>query len=80
MTSRAIDQASTSAITAATSTDQFGPPRVLRIGPPAPVASSASNTRRASIGASAYRSSYAASSGAASTPSTRASVRRWPRA
>ena len=31
ITSRAIDQASTSAITAATSTDQFGPPRVPRM-------------------------------------------------
>ena len=50
MTRRAIDQASTSAITAATSTDQFGPPRVPRIEPLAPVASSASKTRRGSIG------------------------------
>ena len=80
MTSRATDQASTSVITAAISTDQFGPPRVPRMEPLAPVASSASNTRRGLIGASAYRSSYDVSSGAASTPSTRASVRRWPRA
>ena len=51
MTSRAIDQHSTSAITTATSTDQLGPPRVLRIDPLAPVASSASKTRRGLIGA-----------------------------
>ena len=49
MISRATDQASTSAITAATSTDQFGPPRVPRIDPPE--ASSASNTLRGSMGA-----------------------------
>ena len=50
MTSRAIDQQSTRAITTATSTDQFGPPRVPRIEPLAPVASSASKTRRGLIG------------------------------
>ena len=33
ITSRAIDQASTTVITAATITDQFAPPRVPRIGP-----------------------------------------------
>ena len=53
MTSRTTDQASTSAITAATSTDQLGPPRVPRIEPWDPVASSASKTRRGLIGASA---------------------------
>ena len=42
----------TAAITAATRTDQFMPPRVPRIDPPGTVASSAWNTRRASIGAS----------------------------
>ena len=64
MTSRAIDQTSTTAITAATRTDQFGPPRVPRSGPLRPVASSASKTRRGSTGASAYRSAYVSSSGA----------------
>ena len=57
ITSRAIDQPSTSTITAAISTDQFGPPRVQRMPPLEPVASSASNTRRGLIGASAYLSS-----------------------
>ena len=51
ITRRAIDHASTSAITTATSTDQLGPPRVPRIEPLAPVASSASKTRRGLIGA-----------------------------
>ncbi len=73
-----MDHASTSAITAATSTDQFGPPRVARMPPL--WASSASKTRRGLTGASAYLSSYDASSGAASTPRIRASVRMWPRA
>src|SRR3954451_14996395 len=66
VTSRATDQHSTRAITAATSTDQFGPPRVARIEP-AP-ASSASNPRRGSIGASAYCSSYVVRIGATATP------------
>ena len=56
ITSRAIDQTRTTVITAATRTDQLGPPRVPRSGPPRPVASSASKTRRGSTGASAYRS------------------------
>jgi hypothetical protein len=51
MTRRAIDQASTRAITAATRTDQFGPPRVARMPPLE--ASSASKTRRGLTGASA---------------------------
>ena len=46
-----MDHASTSAITAATSTDQFGPPRVARMPPL--WASSASKTRRGLTGASA---------------------------
>ncbi len=57
ITSRAMDQASTSTMIAAISTDQFGPPLVERMPPLEPVASSASNTRRGLIGASAYLSS-----------------------
>ena len=51
ITRRAMDHARTTAITAATSTDQFGPPRVARMPPL--WASSASKTRRGLTGASA---------------------------